>query len=445
MYPQRTLQGDSKERPALNLSVYEIPDLVGLKQPDVLFVPRSEKLYYANSVYPQRLLPRKDCFRAFERYLVALSQGNVSNVEHPCLSTEISCCESDEVLRSDRATVMEVMRLSGHRGQGTFNLEKITRAASSLGFDVFDLGFGPMKKDRITLPFGRDPFAMVPICEFKHADMSSMIDSHLNRGNPDCELFQPSLTDNGICHTFNAEQAHDQLNNSSFTDIFSTVFHDDLQQRGKLFNGQPFSQDLGLTFYLDKQMLFRNFFREAPRYSNGNFLIGFAGSKQSFAIRSRLRPVHAGNQVTFLLTPVVLASTKSLRSLPLNQRNCLFPDEASNKTGHMSILRHYSQRGCISECKLHQAQRTCLCTPWDMPYSSNGLSDYTKICNSYGYFCFNSVMKNTSYEKLECGHCLPDCDVEEYQVAETVTPLQVNKLCQAQEVLVHIPVIKNGH
>ncbi len=439
-----SMQGREFVKTVPNISVFEIPDMVARPYSDLrgITFPRTEKPFFTSISHPGHLLPSRYCFKLLEAHLMALSGETDREVDailqHPCQDANASfaCCDIDTVLSRDRGTVMQVMRFATHRGRGRYDLDQIVEASQWLGLRAFSPGQGPMITDRKFLPFGLDKFAMIPICQFRHQSKHS-VQRYVIGGRDDfsCDLFQPAVTDNGICHAFNTPGIGRLFQNSSFTHLFSKVYRKDVMENPSMHVAQPFSRDLGLTFYLDRQTLFRNFLHDAPEYISGNFDIAFSNPMQSVTIRSRLRPVHIGSHVIFLLTPVVLASTRSLEELHLSQRKCLFHHEKVRIVEQeTSVLTDYSQRGCVFECMLKQASKTCLCTPWDMPYPTSSI--YKKICNAYGYYCFEEVMKNTSYESHGCGHCLPDCDVVEYQVSEIVRPIPVQQLCRARNVLI---------
>ncbi len=69
---------------------------------------------------------------------------------------------------------------------------------------------------------------------------------------------------------------------------------------------------------------------------------------------------------------------------------------------------------------LEFAAEMCLCVPWDYPRFPN--SKDVEICNFYGYYCFDQVMRNTSHSK-ECQGCMPDCNVVDYQVRKEFSEL----------------------
>ncbi len=416
----------------INLSVFEIPALLSHRSPNSLFrTPLSDRPHHSFSLYPDLLPNQPPCFEALEEYLASSNPNPSSN---PCVieNATSKCCNIESLFGGDRETVMRILRLSQHRGGRRDNLTDIVKMASTLGYKYYDIGEGPyflsFRDDKPFLPRGTDPFAMISTCSFGHQEDRQIFKSNYVASN--CEHFRPAPTDRGICHTFNAPQAQDMLQSSEFLSTFLNVYEQDLQGDSKLYQAQPYSQDMGLTFYLDLQTLFRTYWGEFTKSFRGGFLLGVADPKVSMTIRTSLRSVSTGQHITFLLTPTVLSSSKSLRNLPIYQRNCLFEDEETDK---LTVLQKYSHRGCIFECMSKQAREMCHCAPWDVPYP-DGDGENTRMCNSYGYYCFDEIMKNASLQDRMCGHCLPDCNIVDYHISQTVVPLDIHTLCQTRQV-----------
>ncbi len=124
------------------------------------------------------------------------------------------------------------------------------------------------------------------------------------------------------------------------------------------------------------------------------------------------------------ITPVVMQSD-DLRGISVEKRECLFSDEVAG----LIFFKNYSQAACQFECLVRHAKSVCHCTPWDFPFQGN----HTSICNLYGYYCFEESMKNTSHLNEECP-CLPDCNVIDYHIEQTATPIDFIKECENKEV-----------
>ena len=87
-----------------------------------------------------------------------------------------------------------------------------------------------------------------------------------------CTLFRPSLTDNGICYTFNGVPARHLLKPSKFLDAYETVFGlPDQAYPKEAFVSHGIGVKNGLEFILDAHTL-TNLYKYLPNKDN-NFLI----------------------------------------------------------------------------------------------------------------------------------------------------------------------------
>lgn len=78
---------------------------------------------------------------------------------------------------------------------------------------------------------------------------------------------------------------------------------------------------------------------------------------------SNIATVQPGYHVKALVTPSVLQTDKAVRSLPVTQRNCLFPDE--NILDMKGKYRHVS---CMAECRMQAILHRCNCIPFYYPH-----------------------------------------------------------------------------
>ncbi len=416
-------------------SLFEIPDRVSLKSAKYLrYQVASELPQYAFGLPQGHLTSSLRCFRELKVLLdhEQTRATSVKKIDCPVNVTK-TCCDSADLLSVGNGglpTIMQIMRWSKHRGQDLLHLTGTIKVASSLGYSTFELGDGPMKTDTRYLPQGKDPFTMIPLYEFgfQGSPLGNRLYTTQDRG-PKPVLFEPVVTDSGICQGFNSPSVTEMFDKSTFLNTFMSVFHEDLLDNHQLHQAQPFSVKKGLEFLLDRQMMFRNFWNGSSYRLQGNYVLSFNDPNYSVNVRAKLRPVHLGHHITFLLTPLVLSSDKSLRHLPVKSRNCFFPDESLDS---VSLFKRYSQGRCFFQCMLELARESCNCGPWDFPFANNW--PQKQVCNPYGYFCFDDILSNDSYRLTHCQHCLPDCDVVDYQVSQTVIPLDHRIHCRVHEV-----------
>lgn len=67
----------------------------------------------------------------------------------------------------------------------------------------------------------------------------------------------------------------------------------------------------------------------------------------------------AGNDVLMSVTPSVMDSDSSLRTLTSEQRACYFPDEKKLRTTDV-----YTYKSCVTECKVDHFIKACACIPF---------------------------------------------------------------------------------
>ncbi len=311
--------------------------------------------------------------------------------------------------------------------QGRIKNDFIQNVSSRLGYPLLKSGeildYSSVYKGSSKRQLQRDPYTMIPNCEY--IEQSNRGTRWGGRMYGLCSLFQPIVTDHGLCQGFNSPSINNFLRPSYFQSALNYAYKDDIRNTSTFYPATAFSADTGLNFILDRQTLFRNFWRNAPRMSKGSFQISVSPQLSAMGFRTRQRMVPLGMHTQLLLTPVVLESN-NLRSLSNETRKCLYSDEATDLT----IFKNYSQSACQFECLVKHARSICQCTPWDFPFEDGiGIS----ICNLYGYYCFEESLKNTTYLNKEC-HCLSDCNIVDYHIEQTSTPIDVVKECENYEV-----------
>ena len=80
----------------------------------------------------------------------------------------------------------------------------------------------------------------------------------------------------------------------------------------------------------------------------------------------------------------------------------------------LKLFRQYSQDACQLECVIEMATEKCGCVPWDYPQLLK--EDLLQVCEGWGRYCFESVLKDSNKELNNCGHCVPDCIVTRYNI-----------------------------
>ena len=116
---------------------------------------------------------------------------------------------------------MKVMRMASGRGQSHFNITDFLQPF----YGDMNLVRYPFKINGTSQYYpeekfeARDKMSFLPSCIY--SSKNPLIGSR-------CKLFEPVLTDIGVCYAFNAEPTLRMLKNSSFTEAFLEAYRYDL-------------------------------------------------------------------------------------------------------------------------------------------------------------------------------------------------------------------------
>ena len=176
---------------------------------------------------------------------------------------------------------------------------------------------------------------------------------------------------------------------STFSRAFKNAFKEELDGSFESQDANGIASNQGLTLFLDKQTFFRAEKIISSGKEFGTFRIAINDIFSSFSMGTNFIIVKLGYQTTILVTPKQLTSDKSMRALPLAQRQCKFHDEV-DPGSEGNLYQFYSQATCEFQCQLAKARKFCGCTPYSYPF----LGDEIKICGFYGHHCFYQVGPN---------------------------------------------------
>lgn len=96
-----------------------------------------------------------------------------------------------------------------------------------------------------------------------------------------------------------------------------------------------------------------------------------------------------GYYVRALVTPAVLGTDEAVRSLPLKQRQCLFPDEQVSE-----LQSRYRHQTCMTECRLRGILQRCRCIPFYFPLHSQ-YADYIFQIN------YNILVESSQFHSIQ--------------------------------------------
>ncbi|XP_078032975.1 pickpocket protein 28 [Augochlora pura] len=201
------------------------------------------------------------------------------------------------------------------------------------------------------------------------------------RGNvTDCEkLFNPTLTDEGMCCNFNSvdkkylfynAQDWPDLNNTfPFNSIDwnpETGYEGNLHTESLPWRPYGAGQFYGLTLVLDADI--------AEYYCSSTASVGFKmllhNPVETPKIAEYAFAITPGEETRIIVTPRISTASQSIISIPLRKRKCFFISERK-----LRYYRTYTQRNCVLECEANYTQKNCNCVQYYMPKSSN-----TPIC-----------------------------------------------------------------
>ena len=245
--------------------------------------------------------------------------------EHPyCKNNETegfrnNCCHMwTSILQHRLKPIMKVMRMASGRGQSHFNVTDL------LGpfFENLDLvrfsfnvnGSNSFYPEYPQNPEATDKTSFIPACKYSYD--TQYFDKK-------CKLFEPVVTDNGICYAFNAESVATMFKKSSFTDAFHEAYQYDLLEPQNYFaNGA--GDKFALKFMLDNSKFLR---RKTKTYP---FKILISSKKSYFDPVSLAKEVKPGFETIFDIQPIEMFADEKLHHIKEKDRKCKFDYEVAS-------------------------------------------------------------------------------------------------------------------
>ena len=258
-------------------------------------------------------------------------------------------------------------------------------------------------------------------------------------------IFSPYPTDSGMCCSFNMKAADEIYQAGPYPDIINILqkaddassFTDTTPPASYISKSEPTTlpgSNKGLFLILDAHT---DQFATASVDSDFEGFMGLINPSGSFAMMSlegfQIKPGHL-NAVA--ITASMIDAEDDMKTMDVNDRNCMFSDEISDLQIHQS----YTYSNCYFECSLLYAREqvgkvdndSVPCIPWFFPTPSN-LSLY--VCNPWDSVKFFEAMNQVPDDY--CTNCLPDCSTTLYEPYITTTTfrrcdssnLGVSRLC----------------
>ena len=303
---------------------------------------------------------------------------------------------------------MKIMRMAMGRGKSHLNVSELLENVFNIIENTtnYALIFGEDHLRNLTSEV--DYTSMIPWCEIKGGLDGS------------CTLFEPVITDQGICHAFNPTPSLEMLTPSYFSHSFKEAFKSDFSKEPMTYKGTGNGKEHALTFYL-LNTSFRRMLQ--PSYS---FSLKLSTTADYFDMKHANEAIKFGYHTTLKVDAMEIISSNDLRKVSIEKRKCRFSDEVDG----MDIFKVYSKSGCEFECKVKEAAKICHCYPWYVPAAVPTLIRHN-ICDIDGNYCFDSVMKKKDVRKM-CT-CLPTCHHIEFPFVSYTRKLDSVAECKDRE------------
>jgi hypothetical protein len=175
-------------KPDESLSLFEVPSMVASLDKKTFDLPFTRSSFFYSQCYNE-------------------STASVVHAVNQIEQFENRVCNSwTKKMGNNLKVIMQIMRFASRRGQSGFDakelLASISKNKTLLKYNVNPIGTGLYKTK-----MAKDMTTIIPACSYANGT---------NVLHKDCFLFEPVITDLGICHSFNSQPSHAWLMNSSF-------------------------------------------------------------------------------------------------------------------------------------------------------------------------------------------------------------------------------------
>ncbi|XP_050521251.1 pickpocket protein 28-like [Daktulosphaira vitifoliae] len=254
------------------------------------------------------------------------------------------------------------------------------------------------------------------------------------------ELFHPSLTDEGLCCSFNRLRSELIFKNPKDASDLNVTFKypsanwtpEDGYPLNTPINYTPWrplgaGNHLGLTIVLDAEV---DEYYCSSEVSYG-FKVMLHNPVETPKISSFGSYIPPGQETSVEIHPSVGMATPTLASILKEKRQCVYSAEK-----RLRFYRTYTQRNCMMECEANFTLKFCQCVMYYMPKDN-----FTRICGKKDEPCsdraklamelrFSSeIMNMNSFlngTDLSSCTCLPGCHWTGYNKVQSSTPLSSN-------------------
>lgn len=284
---------------------------------------------------------------------------------------------------------------------------------------------------------------------YSHADMvgilrnisvkvqETILTCHVN-GVRCKELFTETLTDEGICFTFNGFSSYDFFRDGVLHDEYRYLNGQKNMTNwnpntgfvpGKTYQSYPIrALGSGLEAGLSMMLMVADTDAEEHCREQQGFKFILHAPKEYPQVRKKFVLVSYSQDVTLAVRPIIYKTSTELSGYHPNRRHCYFSHERPLK-----FFRIYSQINCELECVTNFTLQFCGCVKFSMPRSQG-----TRVCQTSEIGCVmnaeNEMLKRAAAIRLKklqnldtACDCLPDCTSIEYDAEITQTKCDFKK------------------
>ncbi|KAL1130905.1 hypothetical protein AAG570_012146 [Ranatra chinensis] len=248
------------------------------------------------------------------------------------------------------------------------------------------------------------------------------------------DIFNPALTDEGMCCTFNRVKREFIFKNpKDMSDLNVTYLHESIDwspERGYPSESpithlpwRPIGagSHMGLTIAVDV---------EADQYyCSSEHSIGFKvllhNPIETPKLASFASAIRAGSETYVHIMPTIMVSEDRIEDISVEKRQCYFINER-----HLLYYRSYTQKNCIRECEANFTLTYCGCVLYYMPKDI-----HTRICGRKDGWCASYAKRvmdisagdpnyeDKDFKLLKPCVCLPGCHEIGYSMSLSSSPL----------------------
>ncbi|XP_055644078.1 pickpocket protein 28 [Toxorhynchites rutilus septentrionalis] len=244
-------------------------------------------------------------------------------------------------------------------------------------------------------------------------------------------MFQPVLTDEGLCCTFNNVDPAYMMQHTDITarqpEASENPFEPIEWTPEGGYKGKPRNTtypraiagtgtNMGLTVILDANV--SDYFCSST--SSYGFKLLLHNPTETPKMAEYAQYIQVGTENRIIVNPKISDASYLIRKVAQAQRQCVFANEAN-----LSYFRTYSRNNCEMECEARLIQENCGCVLYYMPK----LREDTKICSKADAGCYEEIKSSialTANTSLMCS-CLPGCFEISYSMYLTTAELCIGK------------------